>query len=92
MRTLHFGVRVADLDRSLGFYTALGYERASAASPRPPSDTWSGRCPARVSGEASRERGPVRAVKDSPIAIHAHMPAGHELVAGLPAFAMVHAG
>jgi lactoylglutathione lyase len=26
MRTLHFGVRVADLDRSLAFYTAVGYE------------------------------------------------------------------
>jgi lactoylglutathione lyase len=26
MRTLHFGVRVADLDRSLAFYTAIGYE------------------------------------------------------------------
>ena len=26
MRTLHFGLRVADLDRSLAFYTALGYE------------------------------------------------------------------
>src|SRR3954447_8200730 len=26
MRTLHFGLRVRDLDRSLAFYTALGYE------------------------------------------------------------------
>jgi lactoylglutathione lyase len=26
MRTLHVGLRVADLDRSLAFYTALGYE------------------------------------------------------------------
>ena len=26
MRTLHLGVRVADLDRSLAFYAALGYE------------------------------------------------------------------
>jgi lactoylglutathione lyase len=26
MRTLHFGLRVADLERSLAFYTALGYE------------------------------------------------------------------
>jgi lactoylglutathione lyase len=26
MRTLHFGLRVADLDRSLAFYSALGYE------------------------------------------------------------------
>lgn len=26
MRTLHIGLRVADLDRSLAFYTAVGYE------------------------------------------------------------------
>ena len=26
MRTLHFGLRVADLTRSLEFYTGLGYE------------------------------------------------------------------
>jgi lactoylglutathione lyase len=26
MRTLHFGLRVADLYRSLAFYTAVGYE------------------------------------------------------------------
>src|SRR4051794_1620512 len=26
MRTLHVGLRVADLDRSLGFYATLGYE------------------------------------------------------------------
>jgi lactoylglutathione lyase len=26
MRTLHLGLRVADLERSLGFYGALGYE------------------------------------------------------------------
>jgi lactoylglutathione lyase len=26
MRTLHFGLRVADLDRSVAFYTAVGYE------------------------------------------------------------------
>jgi hypothetical protein len=26
MRTLHFGIRVDDLDRSLAFYTAVGYE------------------------------------------------------------------
>ncbi|HEV8558638.1 MAG TPA: VOC family protein [Actinophytocola sp.] len=26
MRTLHFGLRVADLERSLTFYTAVGYE------------------------------------------------------------------
>jgi lactoylglutathione lyase len=26
MRTLHFGLHVADLDRSLAFYTAVGYQ------------------------------------------------------------------
>jgi lactoylglutathione lyase len=26
MRTLHFGLRVRDLDRSIAFYTAVGYE------------------------------------------------------------------
>ena len=26
MRTLHIGLRVADLDRSLAFYRAVGYE------------------------------------------------------------------
>ena len=26
MRTLHFGLRVADLERSLAFYTAVGYQ------------------------------------------------------------------
>jgi lactoylglutathione lyase len=26
MRTLHFGLRVTDLDRTLAFYTAVGYE------------------------------------------------------------------
>ena len=26
MRTLHFGLRVADLDSSLAFYTAVGYQ------------------------------------------------------------------
>src|SRR5215218_5473032 len=26
VRTLHLGLRVADLDRSLAFYTAVGYE------------------------------------------------------------------
>ncbi len=26
MRTLHFGLRVADLNRSLAFYAAVGYE------------------------------------------------------------------
>ena len=26
MKTLHFGLRVADIDRSMAFYTAVGYE------------------------------------------------------------------
>ena len=26
VRTLHFGLRVADLDRALAFYSAIGYE------------------------------------------------------------------
>src|SRR3954468_16792370 len=26
MRTVHFGLQVADLERSLAFYTAIGYE------------------------------------------------------------------
>ena len=26
MKTLHLGLRVADLDRSLAFYTSVGYE------------------------------------------------------------------
>src|SRR5215211_2618588 len=26
MRTLHFGLRVADVERSLAFYSAIGYE------------------------------------------------------------------
>jgi lactoylglutathione lyase len=26
MRTLHFGLRVADIERSIAFYTGLGYE------------------------------------------------------------------
>ena len=26
MRTLHLGLRVSDLDRSLAFYTTVGYE------------------------------------------------------------------
>jgi lactoylglutathione lyase len=30
MRTLHFGLRVADLDRSLAFYAAVGYEVVGA--------------------------------------------------------------
>ncbi|GLZ48348.1 hypothetical protein Acsp06_45330 [Actinomycetospora sp. NBRC 106375] len=30
MRTLHFGLRVADIDRSLAFYTAVGYEVVGA--------------------------------------------------------------
>jgi lactoylglutathione lyase len=35
MRTLHVGLRVADLDRSLAFYTALGYEVAGSAPDTP---------------------------------------------------------
>jgi lactoylglutathione lyase len=35
MRTLHFGVRVADLDRSLAFYTAVGYEIVGTVAETP---------------------------------------------------------
>jgi len=35
MRTLHFGVRVTDLDRSLAFYTAIGYEIVGSVSETP---------------------------------------------------------
>lgn len=35
MRTLHVGVRVADIDRSLAFYLALGY-RVVGAVPKTP--------------------------------------------------------
>jgi lactoylglutathione lyase len=35
MRTLHFGLRVADRDRSLAFYTALGYELVGTAPETP---------------------------------------------------------
>lgn len=35
MRTLHFGLRVADLDRSLKFYAGLGYESIGTV-PDPP--------------------------------------------------------
>jgi lactoylglutathione lyase len=35
MRTLHFGLRVADLDRSLAFYTAIGYEIVGSAPDTP---------------------------------------------------------
>ena len=35
MRTLHFGLRVADLDRSLAFYTALGYESVGSVPETP---------------------------------------------------------
>ncbi|MDR0344239.1 MAG: VOC family protein [Nocardiopsaceae bacterium] len=35
MRTLHFGLRVADLDRSLAFYTAVGYEIAGSVPETP---------------------------------------------------------
>jgi lactoylglutathione lyase len=35
MRTLHFGLRVADLGRSLTFYTAIGYEVVGSVSQTP---------------------------------------------------------
>ncbi len=35
MRTLHFGLRVANLDRSLAFYTALGYESVGCVPETP---------------------------------------------------------
>jgi lactoylglutathione lyase len=35
MRTLHFGLRVADLDRSLAFYTGVGYEVVGSAPDTP---------------------------------------------------------
>jgi lactoylglutathione lyase len=35
MRTLHVGLRVADLDRSLAFYTAVGYEVVGRAPETP---------------------------------------------------------
>ena len=35
MRTLHFGLRVADLDRSLAFYNAVGYEVVGSAPKDP---------------------------------------------------------
>lgn len=35
MRTLHLGLRVADLDRSLAFYTAVGYEVAGEVPETP---------------------------------------------------------
>ena len=35
MRTLHFGLRVADLDRSLAFYTTVGYEVAGSVPETP---------------------------------------------------------
>ena len=38
MRTLHFGLHVADLERWLAFYTAVGYE-VVGRSPRPLSGT-----------------------------------------------------
>ena len=38
MRTLHFGLRVADLDRSLAFYTAVGYEVIGTVSGTPLGD------------------------------------------------------
>jgi lactoylglutathione lyase len=35
MRTLNFGLRVRDLDRSLAFYTGLGYEIVGSAPDTP---------------------------------------------------------
>ena len=35
MRTLHFGLRVADLDRSIAFYKAVGYEVAGTVPETP---------------------------------------------------------
>ena len=35
MRTLHFGLRVNDLDRSLAFYTAVGYTIVGRVSETP---------------------------------------------------------
>jgi lactoylglutathione lyase len=35
MRTLHFGLRVADLERSLEFYRAVGYEIVGRVSASP---------------------------------------------------------
>ena len=35
MRTLHLGLRVADLDRSLAYYTAVGYEIVGSVSETP---------------------------------------------------------
>ncbi|MEP7113949.1 MAG: VOC family protein [Ilumatobacteraceae bacterium] len=35
MRTLHFGLRVADMDRSIAFYTAVGYEVVGAVPGSP---------------------------------------------------------
>jgi lactoylglutathione lyase len=35
MRTLHFGLRVADLERSLAFYTAVGYKVAGRVPETP---------------------------------------------------------
>ena len=35
MRTLHFGLRVADLDQSLAFYTAVGYELVGSVPDTP---------------------------------------------------------
>jgi lactoylglutathione lyase len=35
MRTLHFGLRVTDLERSLAFYTAVGYETIGSVPETP---------------------------------------------------------
>lgn len=38
MRTLHIGLRVADLDRSIAFYLAVGYEIVGAVPETPIGD------------------------------------------------------
>ena len=38
MRTLHVGLRVGDMDRSLAFYTALGYEVVARVAGTPIGD------------------------------------------------------
>jgi lactoylglutathione lyase len=38
MRTLHLGLRIGDLDRSLAFYTAVGYEVVGSVRDTPEGD------------------------------------------------------
>jgi lactoylglutathione lyase len=38
VRTLHFGLRVADVDRSLAFYRAVGYEVVGSVADTPLGD------------------------------------------------------